>query len=399
MSAPRILFVSHTASLGGAEFSLLDLARHFHPACSVVLFADGPFRTTLQDAGIDVDVLQAPSGIHRVTRSAGLWQDLRSIPHVLQHAWHLAQVAREYDLVYANSQKSMIVGAWAATLARRPLVWHLRDLLTSEHFSRFHCRVSAQTARLFATRVIANSNATRRAYVGNGGRSDHVVTVHNGIDPTPFHEIDDGAPRSLRAQHDLEDVPLVGVFSRLAEWKGQHVLIDALPQIPDVHALLVGEALFEDDDSYAGDLRRRARHRGVADRVHFLGFRDDVPLLMHAVDVVAHTSIHPEPFGRVVVEGMCAQTPVIATRTGGVPEIISHRENGLLVPPADAHALASAIDDVLSNDEWANTLAQAGYRTASTTFSRKRMCAAVEAVIRQAAGAPTPARDAASPAT
>jgi glycosyltransferase involved in cell wall biosynthesis len=113
-----------------------------------------------------------------------------------------------------------------------------------------------------------------------------------------------------------------------------------------VHALIVGESLYG-EKNYVAALKRRIEDYGLADRVHFLGFRTDVPLLMHAVDVVVHTSTAPEPFGRVIVEGMLSGRPVIATAGGGPEEIIQNGLSGIIIPPEDSRSLAAAIRSLL----------------------------------------------------
>ncbi|MBM3889663.1 MAG: glycosyltransferase family 4 protein, partial [Verrucomicrobia bacterium] len=226
----------------------------------------------------------------------------------------------------------------------------------------------------FCARVIANSRATAAAFVANGGRPDRVRVVLNGIDPAPFQRLAAEEIDALRGQLGVAGVPTVGVFSRLAPWKGQHVLLEALSQLPGAHALLVGEALFGEQD-YANTLRELAVKLGIADRVHFLGFRQDIPQLMSLVDVVAHTSVTPEPFGRVLVEGMLARRPVVAARAGGVLEIVEDGVTGLLVAPGDARGLASVLRDLFADPNKARALAEAGYATAIQRFS-------VEALLR-----------------
>ncbi len=112
---------------------------------------------------------------------------------------------------------------------------------------------------------------------------------------------------------------------------------------------------------------------GLANRAHFLGFRDDVPALMKGVDIVAHTSIAPEPFGRVVVEGMLAGKPVIAARDGGVTEIIDDGRDGLLVPSGDANALAAAIRQ-LADRTFAWNSQRAGHASGREQGFDCRMC-------------------------
>ncbi len=392
---PRVLFIDHAGVLGGAELSLLDIARHVKATSRVVLLEDGPFRGRLEEAGVPVEVLRAPPAVTGVKREGGLLHDLRAAPGVLRLAWRLARRARAYDVLYANSQKSMIVAAVAGLLARRPVVWHLRDLMTAAHFSLSHRRITTLFANALVTRVIANSHATREAFVENGGRAGRVYTVHNGIDAAPFDRptLEDAA--RVRRACGLNGEMVIGVFSRLAHWKGQHVLVEALREVPHAHALLVGEALFEKDQRYAEALRQQAHQLGLADRVHFLGFRDDVPQLMKAVDVVAHLSVAPEPFGRVIVEGMLAQKPVVAARGGGALEIVEHDRTGLLVPPDEPTALAQTLRELFAEPAKQEALALAGRETARSHFSKERMLAGVTAHLRQvAAGAQRPGQNA-----
>jgi glycosyltransferase involved in cell wall biosynthesis len=156
-----------------------------------------------------------------------------------------------------------------------------------------------------------------------------------------------------------------------------------------VHAVFVGDALFRGDASYEDELHRRAAQLGVRDRAHFLGFRDDIPTLMRAVDIVVHASTEPEPFGRVIVEGMLARRPVIAARAGGAQEIITHEENGLLTSPGDARQLAQAIDRVQSHRGWAEQLAENGRSDGLRRFSVDQMVSGVRDVVRAVSGSRT----------
>lgn len=387
---PRVLFVNHSAVLGGGELSLLDIARHFRDTGTVVLLADGPFRERLAEAGVAVDVLASAAAVGRVARGGGLRQGLGALPGVLSVARSLVRHGRTADVFYANSQKAMVVAGLAGALARKPVIWHLRDLMDAEHFSAMNRRVATRMANSFASRVIANSEATRLALVGNGGRAEKIAVVHNGIGADRFGPTDDPADdreaAGLRAGLGLADAPVVGVFGRLARWKGQHVLLDALAGLPGVHGLVVGEALFDGDKAYARHLRDLVERMGLTRRVHFLGQRDDVPRLLRMCDAVAHTSIAPEPFGRVIVETMLAGRPVVATRAGGALEIVEDRHTGLLTPPGDAPALAAAIRSLLDDPAQARALARRGQAAARERFSLQAMLAGVERQIAAVVG-------------
>lgn len=379
---PRILFLDHVGVLGGAELSLIDIAAHFRAQSTVVLFADGPLRKRLEEKGVSVVIEQAQAGMQAVSREGGRWEDLRSIPGVVGLVWRIVRRARGFEVLYANSQKSFVVGALAGYLGRKPVVWHLRDLLTPAHFSPSHRQLVVWLANRLATQVVANSEATAAAFREAGGQAGKVCVVHNSIDATPFQSPEADPAGVREALGIAPGVPLVGVFSRLSPWKGQDVLLEALAALPGWEALLVGEALFG-EVAFAASLREQARRLKVEERVHFLGFRKDIPALMQAVDVVAHTSVAPEPFGRVVVEGMLAGKPVVATAAGGVPEILKHEETGWLVPPGDAAALVRVLQQIRAQPSSADAVAAAGQADAVARFSLPRLFKELDALLSE----------------
>jgi glycosyltransferase involved in cell wall biosynthesis len=110
----------------------------------------------------------------------------------------------------------------------------------------------------------------------------------------------------------------------------------------------VGDALFG-EQAYAATLHARAAQPDLAGRVHFLGFRSDIPALMCSMDIIAHTSTAPEPFGLVIVEAMLARRPVIATAAGGALEIVLRQQTGLLVAPGSIAELHDALSYILAN--------------------------------------------------
>lgn len=355
--------------MGGAEWCLLDVASAFSERCTVLLFEDGPFRQHLEAAGVDVGVCPAPAGLLGVRRGVGRLGALRSLPAVLAHAYRLARWARPFDVLYANSQKAFVIGALAAALARKPFIWHLHNVLTEEGFSASSRSLVIGLANRLTTRVIANSHATAAAFVDRGGRADKLSVVYNGFDPAPFLADHADEARAFRTSLGLNGAAIVGCFSRLAPIKGHDVLVDALAMLPDLHAVLVGEALFGDDHRYADDLHQQIRDLGLGERVHFVGFRTDLPALIQACDVVVMPSVAPESFGRVAVEGMLAARPVVATRLGGAIETIDDGKTGRLVPPGDAPALADALSTLLTEPEKARQIAEAGRRSALDRFS------------------------------
>jgi glycosyltransferase involved in cell wall biosynthesis len=370
----RVLFLDHSGALGGAELSLLDLATGFAGRSTVLLLADGPFRRRLCSAGVSVELLPTSPALHRVRRSGG--GGIAAAPALVSAAWAVAARARTHDVLYANSQKAFMVAGLAAVLARRPLIYHLRDILSPEHFGPTNIRLAVWVANRVARRVVANSRATAEAFIRSGGSARKVRVVHNGIDPKPFDVVRAADAHAVRAELRVEDAPLIGVFGRFHPWKGQHVAVEVVGHLPGTHAIFVGSALFG-EDAYVEAVRDQAAALGLADRIHFLGFREDVPRLMRAVDLVLHTSTAPEPFGRVLVEAMLAGRAVVASRGGGAVEIVEDGVTGVLVPPGDACEAARAVGALLSHPARRTAMGEAGRERARREFTVAAMWQAV----------------------
>jgi glycosyltransferase involved in cell wall biosynthesis len=361
----KILFLDQSGKLGGAELSLTDVAKQYRESCLVGLFADGPFRNLLQQQQIPVKVL-ATQPI-RVSKESSFIQSIGSIKSLVPIITDVVRLAREYDLIYANTQKALVVGALASFLSHRPLVYHLRDILSPEHFSHTNRRIAVTLANRFASLVIANSKATQAAFVEAGGRREITEVVYNGFDPQIYQNCESDVSQ-LKQQLGLEGRFVVGHFSRLAPWKGQHILIEALAQCPeDVTAILVGDALFGEQD-YVQRLHQQVTELGLKKRVQFLGFRSDISQLMTACDLVAHTSTAPEPFGRVIVEAMLCGRPVVAAQAGGAVELVEPGITGFLVPPAEATLLAEIITTCRNQPDHTAALAHQARTTASQRF-------------------------------
>ncbi len=377
-----VVYFDHTGRLGGAERSLVDLTTRLDRSLVrpvVVVGGDGPLTGTLRRSGVAARVLPIDpwiSGASRGRPLALLARALRPGPF-LSAARGLARVLEEEgaSLLHTNSQKAHWIGLLAARLARRPVVWHFRDIL-EPGLLRW---VSRGGSRL-TTATIAISGAVRETLcvAGAGAR---IVVVHNGIAARPA--------RSPRTQGP----PRVGMVGQLARWKGPEVFLEAAALVagsrPDVRFSLVGGVLFpEAEGDYEAVLRRRAVELGVADRVRFEGPVDDAGALMDSFDVLVHPPIRPEPFGRVLVEAMLAGLPVVASTAGAAGEIAVEGETGRIVPDGRPGELAGAVLDLLADPERAAAMGAAGRRRALDRFSIERTVEGVQAVYRSILGSP-----------
>jgi glycosyltransferase involved in cell wall biosynthesis len=365
----KILFLDQTGKLGGAELSLLALAKAFRDRCLVAVFADGPFPAALAANQIPVQVLMG-QGL-KGNKDAGLISAIGSIGALLPLVAQTVQLARQYDVIYTNTQKALVVGAIAALITRRPLVYHLRDILSLEHFSAVNLWVATRLANRSAA-VIANSQATRDAFVAAGGRAALVQVIYNGFDVADYR----AQPRQiaeLRQAWGWQDKFIVGHFSRLSPWKGQDVLLEALHNMPaNVVAVFVGDALFGEAD-YVAQIQQQVTDLGLTDRVKFLGFRSDVPALMRACDLIAHTSTAPEPFGRVIIEAMLCQKPVVATAAGGAIELVQPGKTGWLTCPGQVAQLQQVIRQVQESPQLTDQIVENAYQYALENFQLSQM--------------------------
>ena len=157
---------------------------------------------------------------------------------------------------------------------------------------------------------------------------------------------------------------MVGLFSRLSYWKGQHILLKAIKELPEVHALLVGDVLFGEEE-YASELKTLAADPKLQNRVHWLGFK--------ACDVVVHTSTEPEPFGRVIVEGQLARRPIIASAAGGALELVEDGVSGCLFTPGDPISLQQKINLLIQNQGYSSARHNFALTTILDSYERALM--------------------------
>ena len=228
-----------------------------------------------------------------------------------------------------------------------------------------------------ATAIFAVSNFVRTSLIAMGFPAGKVHTIHNAVDADYFDPDTkiDCAP-SVREQFGIPgSARLVGIAARMNPWKGQLELIGAVSRLreafPDLHVLILGANV----PDIRADLENRAREGGIADRVHFGGYQNDVRPFLHEFDLFVHPS-YGEPFGLSIVEAMAMRRPVIACGTGGVPEIITHGKDGWLVEERSSEAVASAMTTLLRDSEMCLRIGACARQTVRDRFTPRQQCAA-----------------------
>lgn len=334
----RVVYLDHVALLSGGELALLRLLRALPEVEAHVILAErGPLVDRLVKAGVSVEVLTM-HGRTRQLRKDRLRPGrlpLRAMSDTLGYTVRLSRRLRQLhpDVVHTNSLKSGIYGSLAARLAGTPVVWHMRDRIDADYLPPLGV-ILVRTLTHYVPHVVISNSRTTQQTLGRIKRSLVIPSVVQLSTPSN--------PRPVR------DRPLVaGIVGRLAPWKGQDVFLRAFAKaFPDgqQRAIIVGAPLFgEAEVEYAAQLRRLAQELGIAGRVEFRGHREDITAELLSIDVLVHASTTPEPFGQVLIEGMAANLPVVASRAGGPAEIITDGTDGLLYPLGDVAALAEIL--------------------------------------------------------
>ena len=298
----------------------------------------------------------------------------------------------EIDIIHTHLLASDIMGRLAGWLTGRPVVSTLHSNLADLQSEARHRQwMERWTARLLARRlVVVSENLRADTARWFGLPLSRVITIPNGVDAAAYEPPPGFDRAAVRAALLGGDYPLIVNVARLTPAKDQRTLIAAfalLPADPPAPRLaFVGEGPLR------ADLAAQAAALGVADRVYFLGFRDDVAAVLAAADVFALSS-EWEGMPVSLLEAMAAGCPVVATAVGGVGQVVRDGATGLLVPPGDPPALAAGLRACLDDPTAARRRATAARAWVVQEFSMRAWAARWEALYRRELGLPFPTRD------
>ena len=353
----RVLFIHGIGEIGGAERELLTIAsslarRDYKPV--VMCPSAGPFQHELATRGIETREGQFPA-----------WRKVKGF-------FHRGEAVRSLQTVIAAERPSLIHvnDIWWVPQTLRAcrglsinIVAHVRQEIEPPKVQQYELdRVDL---------VIAVSHHIQRALEGGGVPKDRLRTIYSGLDIDRIPRHLDGA--EVRRQLGLPAAAFVlGTVANLFPRKGYEVMLNAMPmvmaEVPEAHYLIIGTG----DKAYGQGLKTLVKELDLEECVHFVGFQQSVYPVLAALDLYVHPALM-EGFGIAVLEAMAMRKPVVATSTGGVPEIVQHGETGLLVPPGDPDALAQAVMSLLRDVPGCVALGQAARKRIEACFTVELM--------------------------
>ena len=336
---------NHGIMLGGGEHSFLDFISHLGSNWSGLAAVpfDGELSDQLRLRGINTYSIPLPP--------LRPW----TIFNVLETLKAYLALYRDHRpaLIYANGSRAAIYGGLIGKLKNVPVVWH--------------CRIADRDPGLdfllskLSTRIVANSKTTAKRFKPR--IQSKIKIIHNGIDLGWFQN---NPLQKPEPQGDgWRNILLVARVSRL---KRHDLAIAAFEQAaashPNLHLICIGARESSESDWWSY-LQQRSRGSPVAKRIHWMGRIDDLRPWYHAADVLIFPCEN-ESFGRVLVEAMACGLPVVAARSGGVPEIVRHGVDGLLVTPGQKNEFTAALIRILSDDDLRRRLGQAACKRAQS---------------------------------
>jgi len=374
-----VAYIEQDSGIGGAEMNLLYLAeqmdrKRFRPV--VIVPFEGPLTSRLKELAVPYQVIRRPKfastsnyifGKKIFNPFAVLYDVFVFLPAAMRMRNFLKK--EKIDIVHTNSMIAHIYGAVAAKLAAIPCIWHMQDIIDPKLAFGIVRRLLVCLGGILPEKIVVVSKAVGSMFDGKSAAK--VEVIYNGTDCKKFSQEANG--RGVRRELGISDEELVvGMVGRLKPWKGQSWLLKAAAKIlqkcGNVKFLLVGDTTFS-EKSYRAELEGLTRVLGLEGRVIFTGFRTDIPQLTAAMDICVLPSVLPDPCPLVLFDYMASSKPVVASGIGGIPEIVEHGKDGLLVEPGRDEELADTIIALLGDADLRGKIASAAREKMVKRFS------------------------------
>lgn len=389
----KVAFVDHSPEIGGAESSLLTLLRHMDKKqfkATVILTSEGLFSKRLREENIQVKVIYLPLTLIRLKRGNALKAFLFLAAYLFPIQFFMIKLCfylrkNKFDLILTNTIKAHFYGSIAARLCFIPVIWRFHDILSPTDFSPVLIQSITFFGKRFPTRILAVSDLARDYLVRDELKGDKVEVIFSGIDNDRYEF--KNTSRNIRNEFNIGDnVKLVGCIGRIIPQKGQRSFLLAIPEVikkyPETFFLIAGDVYLK-EERYKEELLEIIKKNKIEDRVKFTGFRYDIRNLIRSLDILVFPSVAPESFGLSVLEAMSLGKPVIASKVGGVCEIIEDGVNGMLIEPNHPEQITDRIIQLLSDKEMYHRMGWEAKEAVTRKFSLKRYVVEMERACKE----------------
>jgi glycosyltransferase involved in cell wall biosynthesis len=329
---------------------------------TVLLPAEGECAARFADAGTPVDIVQYPDALDKFNRQLLQGEYLSTSVALLRYQFRLVSYFRkkEFDVLYCNNLRSLLLFGLAAKMVGLPVVWFVRIDTPEAYLDRIGLQI--------ADKVLTISDGVRSRFGSHTmSGTDRFETVYTGVDTDMF----DPSVEADEIPEVAEDRVVVTQVSTIQERKGQHHLVSSIEriddQIPPTQVVFAGDCP-PGQSEYEATLRSTIAENDVSTQFTFLGWFDRVPDLLKTTDVFVLPS-HNEGFPRSVLEALAMEVPVVATNTGGTDEVVSDGENGFLVEIGDDDALSVAIRQLVRDNYQRERMGERGRRDVEHNFT------------------------------
>jgi len=360
----NILYLINTPDIkGGGEISLLNLLNKLdRNLYNPIAICPGEGGMSLKIRKIGIDVCIVPMRQLRYFNIVSLINGIRSIIGVINNY--------KIDLIHANGSRCMIYGGIAGRLKGIPVIWHVRIVEKDRLLDRFLAMLAGKII------VISNSVKNRFIYLKN---REKISIVYNGVDINDFNP-DKVSGDSIKSEFSItSDDIVIGTISQFIHMKGLEIFIEAakfiIEQVGNVRFLIVGDRV--GDNAYERKLKGLVKDLGIENKVIFTGYRQDIKNVIASMDIFVLASTG-EGFGRVLIEAMALEKPVVAANSGGIPEIISDGKTGILVPEKDSQTTASAVVKLINEKGLRERMGIAGRKRVEEMFTIERHTREIE---------------------
>ena len=366
MEKIKILQLVEDLSVGGAEKVIAEISQGLNKQNFNVsiwcLSKGGAIAVELQEKGAAVNIL----GISNYFNPLNIFK----LVFLLKKA--------QPNIVHTHGYFASVIGRIAAKLACIPvLISHVHS--TYWDYTKRNLWIEKYLSR-FTSSIICCSKAVKDFVTGHERIDPSKTTViYNGVDVERFYNFND-IPAAKKEFGIEPNIPVVGIVSSLTPHKGHKFLLQAAPLIletfPTTIFLFVGDGILMDE------LYKQAKDLNISTNVIFSGTRNNIPEILNAMDIFVLPSTTREGLGISILEAMATEKPVVATNIGGIPEVVVNGKTGILVPPQNPEALASAIIDLLKNPEKVQEMGKMGKLRVEEKFTTKKMISEIDSLYR-----------------